>query len=200
MDEILQAPYCGHLGYQKAIAIARKQYFWTGMKKDIVEYISKCMKCQKVKVGHQNPVGLLQPLPIPEWKWEVISMDFFTGLPMTWRQHDSIMVAVEKLTKATHFISIKSTHKTDDIEKIFMKEIFKLHGLPKAIVSDRDAKFTSDFWKGLFVDLGTNLNFSIAYHPPTDGQTKRVNQVLEDMLHMYVLEKPTKWEYYLHLV
>ena len=104
-------------------------------------------------------------------------MDFITGLPMTWRQHDSIMVVVDNLTKPTHFILVKSTHKTNDIAKIFMREIFKLHGLPKAIVSDRDVKFTSNFWKGLFADLGTKLNFSTAYHPQTDGQTKRVNRL-----------------------
>ena len=108
--------------------------------------------------------GLLQPFPVPEWKWEVISMDFVTGLPMTWRQHDSIMVVVEKLTKAANFIPVNSTHKTGDNENIFMKEIFKLHGFPKEIVSDRDVKFTSNFWKGLFTDLGTKLNFSTSYH------------------------------------
>ena len=135
-----------------------------------------------------------------ELKWEVISMDFITGLLMTWRQHDSIMVVVDKLTKETHFILVKSTHKNDDIAKIFMKEIFKLHGFPKAIVFDEDVKFTSNFWKGLFADLGINMNFSTAYHPHIVGQIERVNQVLEDMNHMYVLEKPTKWEYYLHLV
>ena len=117
---------------------------------------------------------------------------------MTWRQHDSIMVMVDKLTKAAHFILVKS--KTDDIAKIFMKEIFKLHGFSKATVSDRDVKFTSNFWKGLFADLGTKLNFSTAYHPQTDGQTERINQVLEDMLRMYVMDKPTRWEDYLHLV
>ena len=92
-------------------------------------------------------------------------MDFIAGVPMTWRQHDSIIIVVDKLTKAAHFIPVKYTHKTDDIEKIFLKEIFKLHGFPKAIVSDRDVKFTSNFWKGLFADLGTKLNFSTAYHP-----------------------------------
>ena len=127
-------------------------------------------------------------------------MAFMTRFPVTWRQHDSIMVVVDMLTKVAHFILVKSTHKTDDIAKIFMKDIFKLHGLPKAIVSDRDVKFTSNFWKGLFADLGTKLNFSTAYHPQTDGQTERVNQVLEDMLRMYVMDKPTKWEDYLHLV
>ena len=119
---------------------------------------------------------------------------------MTWRQHDSIMVVVDKLKKEVHFIPVKSTHATDDIAKIFIKDIFKLHGLPKAIVSDMDPKLTSNFWKGVFADLGTKLNFSTAYHPSTDGQTKRVNQVLEDMLGMYVIDMPTKWQDYLHLV
>ena len=75
-----------------------------------------------------------------------------------------------------------------------------MHGLPKAIVSDKDVEFTSNFWKGLFVDLDTKLNFSTAYHPHTDGQIERVNQMIEDMLRMYVMDKPTKWEDYLHLV
>ena len=119
---------------------------------------------------------------------------------MNWRQHDTIMVVVDKLTKASHFIPVKSTYKTDAIAKIFMKDIFRLHGFPKEIVSDRDTKFTSNFCKGLFAYLSTKLNFSTAYHPRTDGQIERVNQVLEYMLHMYVMDKPSKWEDYLHLV
>ena len=119
---------------------------------------------------------------------------------MTWRQHDSIMVVVDKLMKTAHFIWVKSMHKTDDIAKIFMKEIFKLHGLPKAIFSDRDVKFISNIWKGLFVDLGTKLNFITDYHPQTDGKIEIVNQVLEDILRMYVMGKPSEWEDYSHLV
>ena len=158
------------------------------------------MKCQQVKVEHQHPTGLLQHLSVLEWKWEVVSMDFITGFPMTQRKHYYIMVVVDKLKNGSHFIPVKSMYKTDAIAKIFMKEIFRLHGLPKAIVSDRDPKFTSNFWKGLFADLGTKLNFNMNYHPQTNGQTERVNQVLEDMLRMYVMDKPTKWEDYLHLV
>ena len=90
--------------------------------------------------------------------------------------------------------------KCDSFAKIFMKDIFRLHGFPMAIIYDRDTKFTSNFWKSLFADLGTKLNFSTAYHPQTDGKTKRRNQVLEEMLHMYIINKPTKWDYYLHLV
>ena len=110
------------------------------------------------------------------------------------------MFVVEKLTKEAHFIPVNSTHKTCDIANIFMKEIFRLHGLPKTIVSNRDPKFTSNFWKRMFAYLGTKLNFITAYHPSIDGQIERVNQVLEDMLRMYVMDKPTNWEDYLHLV
>ena len=137
------------------------------------------MKRQQVKVERQHLAGLLQPFPIREWKWKFISMDFITGLPMTMRQHDSIMVVVDKLTKESHFIPVKSTYKTDAIAEIFVKEIFILHGLPKAIIFDRDTKFTSNFWKSLFSYLGTKLNFSTTYHPQTDGQTERVKKCLK---------------------
>ena len=158
------------------------------------------MKCQKVKVEDRHPTSFLQPLPILEWKWEVVTIDFITRLPRSNRRHDSIMVVVDKLTKAAHFVPVKSTHKAADIAEIFMREIARLHGIPKAIVSDRDSKFTSNFWKGLFKELGTSLNLSTAYHPQTDGQTERVNQVIEDMLRMYVMDQPSKWENYLYLV
>ena len=119
-------------------------------------------------------------------------MDFITKLPKTSKQHDSIMVVVDKLTKAAHFIPVKITHKATNIVDIYMREIARLHGIPKTIVFDRDPKFTSNFWKGLFNGFGTNWNFSRAYHPESDGQTKRVNQVIEDMLRMYVMDKPSK--------
>jgi hypothetical protein len=103
------------------------------------------MDCQKVKEEHRHPKELLQPLPIPKWKWEVVTMDFITRLHRINKQHDSIMVVVDKLTKVTHFIPLKTTHKVVDVIDIFMREITQLHGIPKAIVSDRDPKFTSKF-------------------------------------------------------
>jgi transposase InsO family protein len=139
-------------------------------------------------------------LPIPENKWEVITMDFITGLPRTNKKHDSIMVVVDKLTKAGHFVPVKTTHTTTNIAKIFMKEIARLHGIPRTIVSNRNMKFTSNFWRGLFKLFGTNLNFITTYHPHTDGKTERDNRIIEDMLRMYVMDKTSKWEHYLHLV
>jgi hypothetical protein len=138
MDELHKIPYIGHLGYQKMITATRKQFYWPGLEKDIAEYLAKCLECQQVKAEHRHPPGLLQPLPILEWKWETISMDFIIGLPKSARQNDAIMVVVDKLRKSTHFIPIKSTCKVIDIANIFMKEIFRLHGMPREIVSNRD--------------------------------------------------------------
>ena len=137
------------------------------MKKEVPEFISKCLECQKVKVVHRNPVGLLHTLPIPEWKWEVVTMDFIIKLLRTNKHHDSIMEMVDKLTKAAHFILVNLTHKETDIVDIYMREIVRLHGIPKTIVSDRNPKFRLNFWKG----FGTNLNFSTTYHPKSDGKT-----------------------------
>jgi hypothetical protein len=128
-----------------------------------------------VKTEHRHPNGLLQPLPIPEWKWEVVTMDFITKLPRTMKQHDSIMVVVDKLTKETHFIPVKTTHKATNIANIYMKEVARIHGVPKEIVSDRDPNFTSNFWKCLFKCFGINLNLSTEYHEELDGKTKRTN-------------------------
>jgi hypothetical protein len=108
LKEMHNVTYVGHLGYQKTVAAVKSHYFWLGLKKEIAEYIARCMECQKVKAEHRHPAGLLFPLPIPEWKWDVVTMDFITGFPRTSKQHDSIMVVVDKLTKAGHFIPLKT--------------------------------------------------------------------------------------------
>jgi hypothetical protein len=169
LKEMHNVAYAGHPGYQKTMAAVKSHYFWPGLKKEIIEYITRCMECQKVKAEHRDPTGLLQPLPIPEWKWDVVTMDFIIGLPRTSKQHDSIMVVVDKLTKSAHFIPLKTTHKAADVADIFLKEVACLHGISKTIVSDRDLKFTSNLWKGLFKGFRMNLNFSTMYHPESDG-------------------------------
>jgi hypothetical protein len=121
--EMHNVPYAGHPRYRKTVAAIKSHYFWPGMKKEIVEYIARCMEFQKVKDKHRNPTGLLQPLPIPEWKWEVVTTDFIMGLPKTGKLHDSIMVVVNKLTKVAHFIPLETTHQATDVVDIFMKEV-----------------------------------------------------------------------------
>jgi hypothetical protein len=160
LKDMHNVPYVGHPRYQKTIAVVKSQYYFPGMKKEIVEYIVKCLECQKVKAEHRNPIGLLQPFPIPKWKWEVVSMYFITKFPRTSKQHDSIMVVVDKLTKDDHFIPMNITHKETNVVDIYMREVARLHGIPKTIVYDRDPKFTSKFWGGLFKGFETNLKFS----------------------------------------
>jgi hypothetical protein len=124
LDELHKKSYFGHPGYQKMITALRKQFYWPNMKNETTEYLSKCLDCQHVKVEHQHPIGLLQPLPIPKWKWEIISMDFITGFPKTQRQNDSIMVVIDKLSKYAHFIPVKSTYKAINIAEIFYERNF----------------------------------------------------------------------------
>ncbi|KAA0043132.1 ty3-gypsy retrotransposon protein [Cucumis melo var. makuwa] len=137
---------------------------------------------KRVKAPRQKPAGLLQLLSVPEWKWENVSMDFITGLSRTLRGFTVIWVVVDRLTKSAHFILGKSTYTASKWAQLYMSEIVRLHGVPVSIVFDRDARFTSKFWKGLQTAMGTRLDFNTTFHPQTDGQTERLNQVLEDML------------------
>jgi hypothetical protein len=121
LKEMHNVSYAGHPGYQKTVVAIKSHYYWPSLKKEIAEYIAKCMECQRVKAKHRHPAGLLQPLPIPERKREVVTMDFITGLPRTNKQHDSIMVVVDKLTKAAHFIPLKTTHKATNVVDIYMR-------------------------------------------------------------------------------
>ncbi|KAK1411556.1 hypothetical protein QVD17_38106 [Tagetes erecta] len=135
------------------------------MKKDIATYVRKCLTCSRVKAEHQRPSGLLQQPEIPQWKWEQITMDFITKLPRTSHGHDSIWVIVDRLTKSAHFLPIREDFKMDKLAKIYVSEIVSRHGVPISIISDRDSRFTSKFWRSLQKSLGTQLNLSTAYHP-----------------------------------
>jgi hypothetical protein len=138
--------------------------------------------CQRVKASHLKASGILQPLPIPSWKWEDISMDFIVGLPNTSQKHDSIWVIIDRLTKTAHFLPVHTTYSTKKYAEVYLDQIVRLHGVPKTIISDRGPQFIARFWEQLQSALGTKLIRSSAYHPQTDGQTERVNQILEDML------------------
>jgi transposase InsO family protein len=137
---------------------------------------------------------LLQSLQIPQWKWDEIGMDFIVGLPRTRAGYGSICVVVDHLTKAAHFIPVKTTYNSAVLAELYMSRIMCLHGVPKKIVSDRGTQFTSHFWQQLHEALGTHLKFNSAYHPQTDGQAERTNQILEDMLRTYALQDKFGWD------
>ncbi|KAL4016339.1 hypothetical protein IC575_023987 [Cucumis melo] len=194
LTEAHSSPFTMHPGSTKMYQDLRSVYWWRGMKRDVAEFVSRCLVCQQVKAPRQHPAGLLQPLSVPGWKWESVSMDFITGLPKTLRGYTVIWVVVDRLTKSAHFVPGKSTYTASKWGQLYMTEIVRLHGVPVSIISDRDARFTSKFWKGLQLALGTRLDFSTAFHPQTDGQTERLNQILEDMLRACVLEFSGSWD------
>lgn len=170
------------------------------MKSDIAQYVQSCLVCQQVKAEHQKPGGLLRPLEIPQWKWEMITMDFVTGLLVVRGGFDSIWVIVDRLTKSAHFLPVKTTYTSEKLVEIYRDEIIRLHGAPVSIVSDRDPKFVSRFWKQVQEGLGTKLNFSTAAHPQTDGQSERTIQTLEDLLRLCILDHQGSWAQHLPLI
>ncbi|GJS11547.1 putative reverse transcriptase domain-containing protein [Tanacetum coccineum] len=200
MHESHKSKYSIHPGSDKMYQDLKKLYWWPNMKADIATYVSKCLTCAKVKVEHQRPSGLLQQPEIPEWKWERITMDFVTGLPRTSSGYDSIWVIVDRLTKSAHFLPMKKTDSMEKLTRQYLKEVVCRHGVPLSIISDRDSRFASGFWRSLQNALGTNLNMSTAYHPETDGQSERTIQTLEDMLRACVIDFGGSWDRHLPLV
>ncbi|GKA04294.1 putative nucleotidyltransferase, ribonuclease H [Tanacetum coccineum] len=161
---------------------------------------NKCMTCAKVKAEYQKPSGLLVQPIIPVWKWENITMDFVTKLPKTTSGQDTIWVIVDRLTKSAHFLPMKETDTMEKLTRQYLKEVVSRHGVPVSIISDRDSKFTSHFWKSLNEALGTQLDMSTAYHPQTDGQSERTIQTLEDMLRACVMDFGKGWDRHLPLI
>ena len=194
LQEAHDSPYSIHPGNTKMYLDLRERFWWPSLKREIARYIATCDVCQRVKAEHQRPTGLLQPLPITDWKWDEIGMDFITRLPRTRSGYDSIWVVVDRLTKVAHFIPVKTTYTSAQLAKIYMSKIVCLHGVPRKVVSDRGTQFTSKFWRQLHESLGTRLEFSTAFHPQTDGQTERVNQILEDMLRACALDYGSSWD------
>ncbi|GJR13387.1 putative reverse transcriptase domain-containing protein [Tanacetum coccineum] len=188
MDEAYKSKYSVHPGADKMYYDLRDRYWWPGMKKDIAEYVSKCLTCLKVKAEHQRPSGLLQQPEIPVWKWEGIAMDFVTKLPRTSSGLNTIWVIVDRLTKSAYFLPMREDYKMERLDRLYLNEIVARHGVPISIISDRDSRFTSRFWQSMQEALGTRLDMSTAYHPLTDGQSERTIQTLEDMLRACVLD------------
>jgi len=184
----------GHLGQDKTLACLSRNFWWPTMRQDVRDYIRTCPCCQVNKSRNRPPGGLLQPLPIPEVKWESTSMDFITKLPTTADGCDAIMAVVERLSKMVHLIPTRTTATAPEIAELYFNYVTKLHGLQKSIISDRDSKFTSRFWEELTKLWDTRLGRSTAYHPQTDGQTERTNRVLQEVLRAYVSERHHDWD------
>jgi transposase InsO family protein len=197
--ECHDCPSAGHLGHTKTLQRVARRFWWPHMSRSIYSYVVACPSCQRNKPVMQRPLGLLQPLPVPTSKWEQITMDLITDLPVTKKGHDAVVTFVDRLTKMVHFAPTTKTAGAEAIANVFLSTWYKYHGLPRVIVSDRDRRFLSHFWQALFKALGTELRFSTAFHPQTDGQSERANRTLEEVLRHFVSPRQDDWDDYLDL-
>ena len=187
----------GHVGVAKTVSSVTRQFYWPRLHADVHDYVTSCLRCQENKASSRLPAGPLQSLPVPERRWQVVSMDLITQLPRSRSGNDAIVVWVDKLSKMIHCAATVTTIDAPALAQLTFKEVVRHHGLPATIVSDRDPRFTSHFWRCLWAHTGTKLAMSTAYHPQTDGQTERANRTLEDMLRACVSDRQDDWDEHL---
>jgi hypothetical protein len=192
------SPIGGHSGAPVTYQKVKQLFYWPSLKSDVLKYVQSCTTCIQAKPYRSSYPGLLQPIPVPTATWDVISMDFIEGLPRS-GSANAILVIVDKYSKYAHFVPLRHPFTAAGVAKLFMDNIYKLHGLPSAIISDRDRIFTSRFWQSLFKLAGTSLHMSSAYHPQSDRQTERVNQCPKTFLRCFVNACPSQWIHWLSL-
>jgi hypothetical protein len=200
LAECHDAPYSAHPGRENTLKLVKQLFWWPNMAQDVAKYVKSCLSCQRNKHRNLLPAGLLQPLPIPGTPWESVSMDFVTDLPVTPKGHDSITVIVDRLTKMVILTATKKTDTARDVAELFVKEVISRHGCPETLVTDRDPKFTGHFFREITQLWGVKQNMTSAFHPQSDGNTERVNRVMEDMLRHFVSPDQTNWDQLLPLV
>ena len=164
------------------------------MNRQVAAYVSACDTCQRVKFRRDRPAGLLQPLPIPDRKWQSVSMDYIVELPRTSSGHDAILVFVDRLTKMVHLVATTSEVTAEETAELFVRHVVRLHGTPDELISDRDRRFSSRFFKQLMQLLGVHQRMSTAFHPQTDGQTEVMNRTVEDYLRSFVGPVHDNWD------
>ena len=157
-----------HFGIDKTLSLLKEKYYWPQMYKDVQKFVKSCGVCQVEKGVSQN-TGLYTPITVLEKPWTDIRMDFVLGLPKIVKGYDSIFIVVDRFSKMDHFIPCEKTSNTEHVVELFFKEIVRLHGVPRSVISDRDSKFFGYFWKTLWKKMGTELKFSSTFHPQIDG-------------------------------
>ena len=193
LSEAHDVPTAGHLGRDKTLARLQETFYWPYMDSEVREYVRTCPDCQRNKASNQKPLGLMQPHDIPSRNWGSVALDFMTDLPLTPEGFDTIACFTCIRSKMAHAVACKKTIDAKGAARLYIDNVFKLHGLPTELVSDRDPRFTSDFWSALFKALGTKLSMSTANHPQTDGITERFNRTLQEMLRAGVNTHQDDW-------
>lgn len=192
--------YAGHFGVQKTEELITRHFWWPGLRDYVQSQVRQCDMCQRNKPLNRPSAGKLMPLPIPGYRWEVVSLDFITDLPKSSTGYDAVCVFVDKLTKMVHIAPTVSDCDAPELAQIFIREIYRLHGLPRQLLHDRGVQFMSKFYTKLCKALDIQQLPSTAFHPQTDGQTERVNRVLEDTLRCFTNAQQTNWDTLLPMV
>ena len=185
IDECHGSALSGHFGIDKTVALLQRDFFWPHMQRGVAAFIRTCHECQTSKCLTRRPYGLCQPLPIPDRPWQHVSLDLLSALPVTAEGYDSVVVFVDRLTKMAHFAPCRKKVSARQLSELYSREVVRHHGWPQAIISDRDPRFDSDFWRELMAASGTRLRMSTPYHPQSDGQTERANRTLVQMLRVF---------------
>lgn len=199
-DENHVTPSAGHPGITRTVNLLQRQVYWKTLKRDVRDWVSVCDICQRTKPEHVKKGGLLQPLPTPLLPWEQVTLDFIVGLPKTQEGFDAMLVFTDKLSRMIHIAPTTTTCTAQEAADLFFKNIYKYHGLPGSIISDRDARFVSRFWNAVHSILQSKLFMSTAYHPETDGATERANQTIEAMLRAFVSNHQEQWADYVFVI
>jgi len=194
---ILESEYdmkvADYMGQDKMIELIRLNLWWPKMNERITDFVQSCPECQKNKAARHQPYGLSSPLELPYAPWQSIAMDFITELPLS-EGFIQLWVVIDRFTKMAHFLPLEKEKKTvADLAVIFTREIWKHHGLPSDIVSDRDSRFASETWQEFLWLSGIRPRMSTAFHPQTNGQTERLNQTIKVYLPAFVSHEQDNW-------
>lgn len=193
------SPTSGHLGRKRTMDLISRHFWFPRMKEIIHRYVKTCEICQRIKASRHKPYGLLVQRNIPARPWLVVTLDFITDLPVS-SGYSSILTVVDTFSKMAHFIPCSGKNvSAKETTILFLNNIIRIHGIPEQVISDRGPQFASRFWKELFLLLGTKVSLSSAYHPQSDGQSERVNQIIEQYLRAYVNYQQNNWVSYLTL-
>ena len=196
IKEFHDVPIQGHFGRDKTVDRLRRYFYWPHMSQSVENYIASCDKCQRFKYRTHKSLTRNVPYDVPEFPWEVMAMDEKTGLPMTSRGNNALWVFVDKLSRRGHAVPCPAKGTAEDVAKLFMDTVFKHHGMPHRIISDRDGRFTSAFWQHLMKAIGTALNIATTNRPQTDGKSERFIKTLRELISSYAEQHPQDWDLY----
>uniref|UniRef100_A0A3P9M115 Gypsy retrotransposon integrase-like protein 1 n=1 Tax=Oryzias latipes TaxID=8090 RepID=A0A3P9M115_ORYLA len=185
-----------HGGVYRTIRLIKRRFFWPSLERDVKEYIAACTTCARSKTSNRPPSGLLQPLPVPSRPWSHIAVDFITGLPPS-HGHSVILTVIDRFSKAAQFIPLPQLPSASETADVLVNNVFRHHGIPCDIVSDRGPQFTSQVWKAFCSALGATVSLTSGYHPQANGQAERANQELEAALRCLASQNQSDWSKYL---